>query len=64
MTFYVIRRVFIGIVLLFFMSAAFFALTRLTPGPPFSTGENPRAHQELVTRRLHNLGLDRPWYDH
>ncbi|MEP6753465.1 MAG: ABC transporter permease [Candidatus Dormiibacterota bacterium] len=63
MTFYVIRRVFIGIVLLFFMSAAFFALTRLTPGPPFSTGENPRAHQELVTRRLHNLGLDRPWYE-
>jgi peptide/nickel transport system permease protein len=62
-TFYVIRRVFIGILLLLFMSAAFFALTRLTPGPPFSTGENPRAHQELVTRRLHNLGLDRPWYE-
>jgi peptide/nickel transport system permease protein len=62
-TFYVIRRVFIGILLLFFMSAAFFALTRLTPGPPFSTGENPRAHQELVTRRLHNLGLDKPWYE-
>jgi peptide/nickel transport system permease protein len=61
-TFYVIRRVFIGILLLFFMSAAFFALTRLTPGPPFSTGENPRAHQELVDRRLHNLGLDKPWY--
>ena len=63
MTFYVIRRVFIGILLMFFMSAAFFALTRLTPGPPFSTGENPRAHQELVTRRLHNLGLDKPWYE-
>jgi peptide/nickel transport system permease protein len=62
-TFYVIRRVFIGILLMFFMSAAFFALTRLTPGPPFSTGENPRAHQELVTRRLHNLGLDKPWYE-
>lgn len=63
MTFYVIRRIFIGILLMFFMSAAFFALTRLTPGPPFSTGENPRAHQELVTRRLHNLGLDKPWYE-
>lgn len=63
MTFYVIRRVFIGILLMFFMSAAFFALTRLTPGPPFSTGENPRAHQELVTRRLHSLGLDKPWYE-
>ena len=63
MTFYVIRRVFIGVLLLFFMSAGFFALTRLTPGPPFSTGENPRAHQELVTRRLHNLGLDKPWYE-
>ncbi len=62
MTFYVIRRVFIGILLLLFMSVAFFALTRITPGPPFSTGENPRAHQELVDRRLHNLGLDKPWY--
>ncbi|MDQ6720830.1 MAG: ABC transporter permease [Candidatus Dormibacteraeota bacterium] len=62
MTFYVIRRVLIGILLLLFMSFAFFALTRLTPGPPFSTGENPRAHQETVDRRLHNLGLDKPWY--
>ena len=62
MTFYVIRRIFIGILLMLFMSVAFFALTRLTPGPPFSTGENPRAHQELVDRRMHNLGLDKPWY--
>ena len=62
MTFYVIRRVLIGILLLLFMSVAFFALTRLTPGPPFTTGENPRAHQELIDRRLHNLGLDQPWY--
>lgn len=62
MTFYVIRRVFIGILLLLVMSAGFFALTRLTPGPPFSTGENPRAHQDLINRRLHNLGLDQPWY--
>ncbi len=62
MTFYVIRRVLIGILLLLFMSVAFFALTRMTPGPPFSTGENPRAHQETVDRRLHNLGLDKPWY--
>src|SRR6202165_330523 len=44
------------------MSVAFFALPPLTPGPPFSTGENPRAHQETVDRRLHNLGLDKPWY--
>jgi peptide/nickel transport system permease protein len=61
-TFYVIRRVVIGILLLLFMSVAFFALTRITPGPPFSTGENPRAHQYLIDRRLHNLGLDKPWY--
>jgi peptide/nickel transport system permease protein len=61
-TFYVIRRIFIGILLLLFMSAAFFALTRLTPGPPFTAGENPRAHQELIDRRMHNLGLDQPWY--
>jgi peptide/nickel transport system permease protein len=61
-TFYVIRRIFIGILLLLFMSAAFFALTRLTPGPPFTTGENPRAHQELIDKRMHALGLDQPWY--
>jgi peptide/nickel transport system permease protein len=61
-TFYVIRRVLIGILLLLFMSVAFFALTRATPGPPFSTGENPRAHQDQIDRRLHNLGLDKPWY--
>src|SRR5260370_16004089 len=48
--------------LLFFMSFAFFTLTRLTPGPPFSTGENPRAHQELIDKRMHALGLDKPWY--
>jgi peptide/nickel transport system permease protein len=61
-TFYVIRRLGIGFLLLLFMSVAFFALTRLTPGPPFTTGENPRAHQELIDRRMHNLGLDQPWY--
>jgi peptide/nickel transport system permease protein len=61
-TFYVIRRVVIGIMLLFFMSFAFFALTRLTPGPPFTTGENPRAHQALIDKRIHALGLDAPWY--
>src|SRR5260370_1415517 len=48
--------------LLFCMSFAFFTLTRLTPGPPFSTGENPRAHQELIDKRMHALGLDKPWY--
>ena len=57
MTFYVIRRVAIGILLLFFMSAMFFALTRLTPGQPVSVGENPRIHQEQVNLRLHRLGL-------
>lgn len=62
MTFYVIRRVFIGILLLVFMSAAFFALTRATPGPPFTAGENPRVHKDQIDRRLHNLGLDLPWY--
>jgi len=61
-TFYVIRRIFIGILLLLFMSAAFFALTRLTPGPPFTAGENPRVHRDQVERRIHNLGLDVPWY--
>jgi len=61
-TFYVIRRIAIGILLLLFMSVAFFALTRVTPGPPFQAGENPRAHQDLIRKRLHNLGLDTPWY--
>jgi peptide/nickel transport system permease protein len=62
-TFYVIRRVGIGALLILFMSVAFFALTRLTPGPPFTAGENPRAHQDLIDKRIHALGLDRPWYE-
>ncbi|HEV3234288.1 MAG TPA: ABC transporter permease [Candidatus Dormibacteraeota bacterium] len=62
MTFYILRRLGIGVVLLLFMSVVFFALTRLTPGPPFTAGENPHAHQELIDKRLHNLGLDKPWY--
>ncbi|HEY4844312.1 MAG TPA: ABC transporter permease [Candidatus Dormibacteraeota bacterium] len=57
MTFYVVRRVGVGIFLLFLMSAMFFALTRVTPGQPFSVGENPRVHQDQVNRRLHRLGL-------
>jgi peptide/nickel transport system permease protein len=56
-TFYVIRRVAIGIFLLFIMSAMFFTLTRITPGAPVSVGENPRIHQDAVNRRLHRLGL-------
>jgi peptide/nickel transport system permease protein len=61
-TFYVIRRIFISILLLLFMSLAFFALTRFTPGSPFSQGENPRANQANIARRFHELGLDKPWY--
>jgi peptide/nickel transport system permease protein len=57
MTFYLIRRVAIGIFLLFLMSAMFFTLTRVTPGAPVSVGENPRIHQATVTLRLHRLGL-------
>src|SRR4029077_3000738 len=44
------------------MSFAFFALTRFTPGSPFSQGENPRANQANIARRFHELGLDKPWY--
>src|SRR6267143_6873459 len=57
MTFYLVRRVAIGIFLLLLMSALFFTLTRLTPGAPVSVGENPRVHQDQVNRRLHRLGL-------
>ncbi len=63
MTSYIARRVLIGVLLLLFMSVIFFALTRLTPGPPFTQGENPRTHQELIDKRIHALGLDRPWYE-
>ena len=57
MTFYLIRRVAIGVFVIVIMSAAFFTLTRVTPGQPVQVGENPRVHQEMVTRRLHRLGL-------
>src|SRR5260370_25726008 len=63
MTFYVVRRIFISILLLFFMSIAFFALTRATPGLPLGSGENPRQNQARIDRRIHELGLDKPWYE-
>jgi len=56
-TFYVIRRLAIGVFLLFLMSAMFFTLTRITPGAPISVGENPRIHQSVIIQRLHRLGL-------
>jgi peptide/nickel transport system permease protein len=56
-TFYLVRRVAIGVFLLLLMSAIFFTLTRVTPGAPVSVGENPKIRQEQVNRRLHNLGL-------
>jgi peptide/nickel transport system permease protein len=56
-TFYLVRRLAIGILLLLLMSALFFTMTRLTPGAPISVGENPRIHQEQVNLRLHRLGL-------
>ncbi len=57
MTFYLIRRVAIGIFLLLVMSALFFTLTRITPGAPIQAGENPRIHEEQINLRLHRLGL-------
>jgi len=62
MTFYVIRRLGIGVLLLLLMSVIFFALTRVTPGEPISAGENPHANQERINLRLHRMGLDQPWY--
>jgi len=59
-TFYVVRRIAVGIFLLFIMSAMFFTLTRVTPGAPIQVGENPRVHQDQVNRRLHRLGLTDP----
>ena len=62
MTFYVIRRVGVGVLLLLLMSVLFFALTRVTPGEPISAGENPHANQARIDARLHRMGLDQPWY--
>jgi peptide/nickel transport system permease protein len=62
MTFYIARRVLIGIVLLLFMSLIFFALTRMTPGEPITAGENPHANQVLIDARLARMGLNQPWY--
>jgi peptide/nickel transport system permease protein len=56
-TFYVARRVGIGILLLFIMSFIFFTLTAVTPGKPAEVGENPRIHEEQIIKRLHRLGL-------
>ena len=62
MTFYILRRVAVGALLLLIMSFIFFILTVVTPGEPISSGENPRLHEEQVQRILHRRGLDLPWY--
>ena len=62
MTFYILRRVAIGALLLLIMSFIFFILTIVTPGEPISSGENPKLHEEQVQRILHRRGLDLPWY--
>jgi peptide/nickel transport system permease protein len=62
LTFYIVRRIGIGIVLLFLMSIVFFALSRLTPGDPFGASENPILSPSQL-HRMHALGLDRPWYE-
>jgi peptide/nickel transport system permease protein len=62
MTFYIVRRVLIGVVLLLFMTVIFFALTRITPGEPITAGENPHANQVLIDQRLARMGLNQPWY--
>jgi len=62
-TFYIVRRVGIGLLVLLFMSFLFFALTRATPGSPFGTTANEIFDTPQAARRMHGLGLDRPWYE-
>jgi peptide/nickel transport system permease protein len=61
-TFYILRRVAVGALLLLLMSFIFFILTVVTPGEPISSGENPRLHEDQIQRILHRRGLDLPWY--
>jgi peptide/nickel transport system permease protein len=61
-TFYILRRMAVGALLLLLMSFIFFILTVVTPGEPISSGENPKLHEEQVQRILHRRGLDLPWY--
>lgn len=63
MTLYVVRRVGVGLLVLLFMSFLFFALTRATPGSPFGTTQNEVFDTPQAQRRMHALGLDRPWYE-
>lgn len=49
--------------MLLFMSVLFFGLTRATPGSPFGTAQNEIFDTPQAQRRMHALGLDRPWYE-
>lgn len=62
MTFYIVRRIGIGLVVVMIMSIIFFALTRATPGLPFGADVPPPSDAQ-VARRLHSMGLDKPWYE-
>jgi peptide/nickel transport system permease protein len=62
-TLYIARRTGIGLLVLLVMSFLFFALTRITPGSPFGTTANEVFDNPASERRMHALGLDRPWYE-
>jgi peptide/nickel transport system permease protein len=62
-TLYIVRRIGIGLLVLLFMSFLFFALTRAVPGSPFGTTQNEIFDTPQAQRRMHALGLDRPWYE-
>ena len=63
MTLYIVRRIGIGFLVLLFMSFLFFALTRAVPGSPFGTTQNEIFDTPQAQRRMHALGLDRPWFE-
>ncbi|HEY8173855.1 MAG TPA: hypothetical protein VIH21_12285 [Dehalococcoidia bacterium] len=60
MTRFIVRRLMIAVVIVFFVSLATFYLTRIMPGDPTRCGGFPTPECRAAER--HALGLDKPYF--
>ncbi|MFM8719574.1 MAG: ABC transporter permease, partial [Chthoniobacterales bacterium] len=64
MTAFIIRRLLVSFVLLFFLSIISFFIITLTPGSPYPWGElNPKVSEEVKRVFREKFHLDRPLHE-
>ncbi len=60
--YYILRRLFLSIIVLLGVSVIVFVLTRIVPANPAAMWVGPRAGQEAIEQARIELGLDQPLY--